>query len=63
VFLHVRACIGLALGATRRHLLSLDVGGWRGPWWKSDTDAAGRETKSSGTVTLPMAGLSYFFVF
>jgi hypothetical protein len=63
VFLHLRAGVGLALGATRRHLVSLDVGGWYGPWWKRETDAAGGETKSSGTVTLPMAGLSYFFVF
>lgn len=63
LYLHVRAGVGLALDAGQRHLLSLDVGGWRGTWYKSDADASGNKTESSGAITLPMAGLSYFFGF
>src|SRR4051812_34548380 len=33
-FLHARIGIGIALGRTCRHLISLDVGGWRGTWTK-----------------------------
>jgi hypothetical protein len=60
LFLHLRVGVGSAFGATRRHMLSLDVGGWRGSWSKSEGDAAGNKTESSGTITLPMAGVSYF---
>ncbi|HXT99646.1 MAG TPA: hypothetical protein VN903_01550 [Polyangia bacterium] len=60
-FLHARVGIGVGFGATRRNLLSLDVGGWYGRHDKSETDAAGHTTESSKMIALPMAGLSYFF--
>ena len=60
-FAHLRAGIGLALGATHRHLLSLDVGAWRGGWAKLRTDVTRTTTRTSGRTTMPMAGLSYFF--
>lgn len=59
--LHARAGVGFAFGATRRHLLSVDVGGWWGRHLASRTDAAGVETRSSARVLMPMAGLSYLF--
>ena len=60
-FLHARVGIGVGFGAARRNLLSLDVGGWYGKHYKSETDAAGLTTESSRMIALPMAGLSYFF--
>jgi len=60
-FLHARVGIGVGFGATRRNLVSLDVGGWYGKHYKSETDAAGVTTESSEMIALPMAGLSYFF--
>ena len=61
VYLHARVGIGFAFGATRRNLISFDVGGWYGKHYKSETDAAGVTTESSEMIALPMAGLSYFF--
>jgi len=60
-FLHLRVGVGCAFGGTRRHLLSLDVGGWRGTWSKNEGDPAAHHTESSGRIRLPMVGLSYFF--
>ncbi len=62
-FLHLRAGIGVGLGARRRHLVSADAGGWWGTHAATRTDAAGVETHSSKGVLMPMAGLSYFFAF
>jgi hypothetical protein len=60
---HARAGIGVALGAARRHLLSVDAGAWWGVHHASRTDAAGVETRSSARVLRPMAGLAYFYAF
>jgi hypothetical protein len=60
-FLHARVGIGVAFGATRRHLVSLDAGGWYGKDYERWNDTAGQTVRSSKTVALPMAGLSYLF--
>jgi hypothetical protein len=60
---HARAGVGVALGPARRHLLSVDAGGWWGVHHASRTDVAGVETRSSARVLRPMAGLSYFYAF
>jgi hypothetical protein len=59
-FLYGRAGVAVALGATRRHLVGLDVGGWYGSHRKREEDAAGVETSWSRRIVWPMAGLSYF---
>ncbi len=61
LFLHLRAGIGVAFGTPRRHLLSIDVGGWRGHHIAERTDAAGIVTKTTTAVLTPMAGLSYLY--
>jgi hypothetical protein len=61
-FVHARVGVGVAFGATRRHLLSADFGGWRGTHVANRTDAAGHVTQTSTTVFRPVLGLSYFFV-
>ena len=60
-FLHARVGVGLALGAARRSLVSLDVGGWYGMHYVRETDPAGGKTEWSKRIAMPMAGLSYFF--
>jgi|KBSMisStandDraft_5_1062788.scaffolds.fasta_scaffold381576_2 hypothetical protein len=60
---HARIGIGVALGPPRKHLLSIDAGGWWGVHHSSRTDVAGVETQSKSRVLTPMAGISYFFAF
>jgi hypothetical protein len=60
---HARAGVGVALGATRRHLVSVDAGGWWGVHHASRTDGTGVERRSSARLLRPMAGLSYLYAF
>ena len=60
-FLHARVGVGVALGASRRSLVSFDVGGWYGTHDVRETDSAGGKTEWSKRVAMPMAGVSYFF--
>jgi hypothetical protein len=60
-YLHARVGIGVAFGATRRNLISLDVGGWYGRHREDWVDASNKRYTTSKMTALPMAGLSYFF--
>lgn len=62
-FLYTRVGLGVAFGNPRRHLLSVDVGGWRGSHDAHRSDPAGVDMKTTTAVSMPMAGLSYFYAF
>ena len=61
VYLHARVGIGFAFGATRRNLISFDVGGWYGRLREGWIDETQSKYETSRMIALPMAGLSYFF--
>lgn len=63
LFLHLRAGIGVGLGAARRHMIAVDAGGWLGRRYKTGLDAVGNKYSSTRPLRLPMAGLAYFFAF
>ncbi len=60
-YMHARVGIGVAFGATRRNLISLDIGGWYGRHREGFIDETQRKYETSKMTALPMAGLSYFF--
>jgi hypothetical protein len=62
-FLYARVGLGVAFGAPRRHLISVDVGRWRGSHEAHRSDPAGVDMKTTTAVSTPMAGLSYFYAF
>jgi hypothetical protein len=60
-YLHARVGLGFGFGATRRQMISLDVGGWYGTHRESWNDTTVPVTRVSETIAMPMAGLSYFY--
>jgi hypothetical protein len=62
-FLYARVGLGVALGAQRQYLLSVDVGGWRGSHSAHRSDPAGVDMKTTTAVRMPMAGLSCLYAF
>ena len=60
-YLHARVGLGFGFGATRRQMIALDVGGWYGTHTESWNDTENQIAHVSKTITMPMAGLSYFY--
>ena len=60
---HARAGIGWALDVERRHMVSLDVGGWYGVHEEKERDTDGSWTTRSRRFAWPMAGLGYLIAF
>ena len=58
-FWHARAGLGFAFGAERRHMVSIDVGGWYGAHEERERDSAGNWTERSRPFTTPMMGVGY----
>ncbi len=55
--------LGVAFGDQRRHLVSVDVGGWRGNHVSHRSDPTGVDLETTTRVIMPMAGASYFYPF